>query len=62
MSDWPAGKRADDLRRLAAEAEITAETTVDPNRKRALQVVALRYKRLADFVRKATPRSAAPDT
>jgi hypothetical protein len=37
---------------LAAEAQIIAETTtVDPNRKRALSVLALKFKRLAEFVR-----------
>ena len=39
------------LQRLAAEAQIIAETTVDPNRKRALSLIALKYKRLAEFER-----------
>jgi hypothetical protein len=51
MSDAPSA-RGDELRRLAAEAEIAAETTVDPNRKRALHSLALKYRRLAYFVRK----------
>jgi hypothetical protein len=46
----PTGKTAR-LQRLAAEAQIIAETTVDPNRKRALSLLALKYKRLAEFVR-----------
>jgi hypothetical protein len=50
MDDEPTTKRTDELRRLAAEAQIAAETTVDPNRKRALRAVALKYKRLSDFV------------
>ena len=49
MSD-PTTNRTAELRRLAAEAQIVAETTADPNRKRALQGLALKYKRLADFV------------
>ena len=43
--------KTDRLQRLAAEAQIIAETTVDPNRKRALSLIALKYKRLAEFVR-----------
>ena len=43
--------KSDRLQRLAAEAQIIAETTVDPNRKRALSLIALKYKRLAEFVR-----------
>lgn len=39
------------LQKLAEEAKINAETTVDPNRRRALRVTALKYKRLANFVR-----------
>ena len=49
MSDDPTN-RTDELRRLAAAAQIVAETTADPNRKRALQALALKYKRLANFV------------
>ena len=40
-----------DLQRLAAAAQIVAETTIDLARKRALSVIALKYKRLAEFVR-----------
>jgi len=50
VTDEQAEKKTEELRRLAAEAEIVAETTVDPNRKRALRIVALKYKRLAGFV------------
>jgi hypothetical protein len=44
---------------LAEEAKINAETTADPNRRRALRVAALKYRRLADFVRK-TPKPDLP--
>jgi hypothetical protein len=43
--------KAEELQKLAEEAKINAETTVDPNRRRALRVTALKYRRLADFVR-----------
>jgi hypothetical protein len=46
----PANK-ANELQKLAEEAKINAETTVDPNRRRALRVTALKYRRLANFVR-----------
>ena len=46
-----AAKKVERLRKLAAEAQIVAETTVDPNRKRTLQFLALCYGRLAEFVR-----------
>ena len=58
MSNEPSGKRAEELRRLAAEAAISAGMMVDPNRKRALQALALKDKRLADVVRKAALRSS----
>ena len=49
MSDLSLDKRTEELRRLAAEAEIAAEMLVDPNGKRALRAVAVKYRRLADF-------------
>jgi hypothetical protein len=48
--DEPTAK-TDQLQRLAAAAQIVAETTVDPARKRALRVLVLGYARLAEFVR-----------
>jgi len=51
MSDDPTTKRSDELRRLAAQAEIAVDTTLDPSRKRALRALALKYRRLAYFVR-----------
>ena len=51
MSDDHTTKRSDELRRLAAQAEGGAEKTLDPNRKRALRALALKYRRLAYFVR-----------
>ena len=54
-----AEKTAEELRRLAAEAQIVAETTVDAHRKRALSVIALNYKRLAEFVRLKAEASGA---
>jgi hypothetical protein len=45
----PANK-AKELQKLAEEAKINAETTADPNRRRALRMTALKYKRLANFV------------
>ena len=51
MSDDPTTKRSDELRRLAAQAESAVETTFDPHRKRALRALALKYRRLAYFVR-----------
>ena len=44
-------KTAKELEKLAEESKITAETTHDPNRKQALRVLALKYMRLAKFVR-----------
>jgi hypothetical protein len=49
MSDLPLDKRTEELRMLAAKAEIAAEMSVDPNGKRALRAVAFKYRRLADF-------------
>lgn len=40
------------LTKLAEEAKLVAETTQDPNRRRALRLMALKYKRLAAFSRK----------
>jgi len=56
INDEPTAK-TDKLQRLAAEAEIVAEKTVDPNRKRALQFLALAYARLAEFARAKSPIS-----
>ena len=49
MGDTAHDKRTEELRRLAAEAEIAAETSVDPSGKRALRAVSFKYQRLADF-------------
>ena len=49
MSDLPLDKRTEELRRLATEAEIAAEMSVDPSGMRALRAVAFKYRRLADF-------------
>jgi hypothetical protein len=46
----PPANKANELQKLAEEAKINAETTVDPNRRRALRVTALKYRRLANFV------------
>lgn len=51
MRNDPTTQRSDDLRRLAAQAESAVDTTLDPNRKRALRALALKYRRLAYFVR-----------
>jgi hypothetical protein len=51
MSDDPTTNRSAELRTLAALAESAAEKTSDPNRKRALRALALKYRRLAYFVR-----------
>jgi len=39
------------LTKLAEEAKLVAETTQDHNRRRALRLMALKYKRLAAFAR-----------
>ena len=49
MSDLPLDKRTQELRRLATEAEIAAEMSVNPNGKLAFRAVASKYRRLADF-------------
>ena len=41
----------ENLTKLAEEAKLVAETTQDPNRRRALRLMSLKYKRLADFSR-----------
>ena len=41
----------ENLRKLAEEAKLVAETTQDPNRRRALRLMSLKYKRLAEFSR-----------
>jgi hypothetical protein len=42
----------ENLTKLAEEAKLVAETTQDPNRRRALRLMSLKYKRLAEFSRK----------
>jgi hypothetical protein len=59
MGAEPPARTAEELRKLAAEAQIVAETTVDPARKRALSIMALKYKRLAEFVRLKAEASGA---
>ena len=49
MSDPTLDQRTVELRRMAIEAEIAAEMSVDPNGKLALRAVAFKYRRLADF-------------
>ena len=44
-------KNPDKLSKLAAEAKLVAETTQDPNGRRALRLMAIKYKRLAEFSR-----------
>ena len=44
-------KGPEDLNKLAEEAKLVAETTQDPNQRRMLRVMSLKYKRLADFAR-----------
>ncbi len=44
----------ENLTKLAEEAKLVAETTQDPNRRRALRLMSLRYKRLAGFARAQT--------
>ena len=39
------------LTKLAEEAKLVAETTQDHNRRRALRLMSLKYKRLAEFSR-----------
>ncbi len=41
----------ENLTKLAEEAKLTAETTQDPNRRRMLRMMSLKYKRLAEFAR-----------
>jgi uncharacterized heparinase superfamily protein len=41
----------ENLTKLAEEAKLVAETTQDPNRRRMLRIMALKYKRLARFAR-----------
>ena len=42
----------ENLTKLAEEAKLVAETTQDPNGRRALRLMSLKYKRLAEFARK----------
>ena len=41
----------ENLTKLAEEAKLTVETTQDPNRRRTLRMMALKYRRLAEFAR-----------
>ncbi len=41
----------ENLTKLAEEAKLIAETTQDPNRRRMLRMMSLKYKRLAKFAR-----------
>jgi hypothetical protein len=41
----------ENLTKLAEEAKLVAETTQDPNRRRMLRMMSLKYKRLAKFAR-----------
>ena len=41
----------ENLTKLAEEAKLVAETTQDPNRRRMLRIMSLKYKRLAKFAR-----------
>jgi hypothetical protein len=47
-------KAPENLTKLAEEAKLVAETTQDPNGRRALRLMALKYKRLAEFCRART--------
>jgi hypothetical protein len=44
-------KAPENLTKLAEEAKLVAETTQDPNGRRALRLMSLKYKRLAEFSR-----------
>jgi ribosomal protein S15P/S13E len=44
-------KASEKLTKLAEEAKLVAETTQDQHRRRALRLMALKYKRLAEFSR-----------
>jgi hypothetical protein len=44
-------KTTENLTNLAEEAKLTAEATQDPNRRRMLRMMALKYRRLAEFSR-----------
>ncbi len=41
----------ENLTKLAEEAKLVAERTQDPNRRRMLRMMSLKYKRLAKFAR-----------
>ena len=41
----------ENLTKLAEEAKLVAESTQDPNRRRMLRMMSLKYKRLARFAR-----------
>ncbi|KAB2940329.1 MAG: hypothetical protein K8F92_16070 [Hyphomicrobium sp.] len=49
-------KAPEKLTKLAAEAKLVAETTQDPNRRRALRLMSIKYKRLAEFARTQSDR------
>jgi len=51
-------KAPENLTKLAEEAKLVAETTQDPNRRRALRLMSLKYNRLADFARAQTDEGA----
>jgi hypothetical protein len=44
-------KTTENLTNLAEEAKLTPEATQDPNRRRMLRMMALKYRRLAEFSR-----------
>lgn len=50
----------ENLTKLAEEAKLVAETTQDPNRRRMLRIMALKYKRLARFARAQPDESSGP--
>jgi hypothetical protein len=54
MREEAAAKQPAHLQKLAEQAEIMADTTRDPNGKRALRFLALGYARLAEFARART--------
>ena len=51
----------ENLTKLAEEAKLVAETTQDPNRRRMLRMMALKYKRLAKFARTHPDESSGRD-
>ena len=51
----------ENLTKLAEEAKLVAETTQDPNQRRMLRMMALKYKRLAKFSRKQSDEGNPDD-